>query len=87
MKVNGFTAKGIEWYHNRLARLVLEGLKPVEAYEKVSRESGMTVQSFRQRISVKEIKQKALELAGTATLKEYFDAQTSIRFNKEGKAA
>ena len=86
MRTNGFTQKGIEWYRDRLAELILEQKTPLEAYEIVSAESGMAVQSFRQRISVKEMRSRALEIAGTTSLEDYFQNQTSIELNQEEAA-
>jgi len=86
-KVSGFTKRGINWYRDQMAQMILAGIEPVQAYQKAAEIDGMEVQSLRNRISVKEIKAKALEIAGTDSLEDYFNHQESLCFTKQEEAA
>ena len=85
-KVSGFTKRGLEWYLNTMATMLLDEVSPAEIYERASELDGMTIQSLRNRISVSEIKKRALEIAGTNSLEEYYQNQTALELKQEEAA-
>jgi hypothetical protein len=72
-KKSGFTSAGIQWYRSEMALLLLKGLAPLDVYTEASKWHNMAVQSLRQKISVKAMKNEALAIAGTETLEDFFE--------------
>jgi hypothetical protein len=77
-KKSGFTSAGIQWYRSEMALLLLKGLAPLDVYTEASKWHNMAVQSLRQKISVKAMKNEALAIAGTQTLEEYFEHKNNL---------